>query len=192
MNLVDEQHITVFQIGQHRRQVARPFQHRAGSRLDGNAHLVGDDVGERRLAEARRAENQRMVERFVTPPRRLDEDGHLFLDRALADVFTQARRTQAAIEARLRRVFGAGVEQPVRLDGHDTRSGSMVTIPAPARWSRYPLRPGERLQCRAHDLFGGEAIAVNGCDRACGFGRLVTKGDQRPLRFGQGPGRGGP
>jgi hypothetical protein len=48
-----------------RGQVARAFQHRAGSLAQVDAHLARDDVGQRGLAQARRAEQQRVVERFA-------------------------------------------------------------------------------------------------------------------------------
>ena len=65
VDFVDEQHVVRFEIGQDRGQVAGAFQHRAGSLAQVDAHLGGDDVGQRGLAQSRRAEQQHMVERFA-------------------------------------------------------------------------------------------------------------------------------
>jgi hypothetical protein len=67
MDLVDEQHVVRFEVGQHRGQVAGALQHRARGLAQVDAHLVGDDVGQRGLAQARRAEQQHVVERLGAP-----------------------------------------------------------------------------------------------------------------------------
>jgi hypothetical protein len=64
-------------------------------------HLVRDDVRERRLAETRRTEDQRVIERFAAAPRRFDEHRHLFFDGGLTDVPGERRRPQRAIEGDL-------------------------------------------------------------------------------------------
>ena len=89
MNLVDEQHIALVQVGEQRRQVTRVSDGRAGGDADIHAHLVGDDVRKRRLAKPRRPVEQDMVERLAPCLGRLDEDAHLFLHLALADIFLQ-------------------------------------------------------------------------------------------------------
>ena len=58
MDLVDEQHIARLQIGEDRREIAGPLEHRARGLAQVDAELGGDDVRQRRLAEARRAEDQ--------------------------------------------------------------------------------------------------------------------------------------
>ena len=57
--------------------------------LQRHAHFVGDDVRQRGFAQARRAEDQRVVQRLAATARRLDEQLHLLADRRLADVFGQ-------------------------------------------------------------------------------------------------------
>jgi hypothetical protein len=89
MDFVDEQHVVRFEVGQHRREVAGALQHRARGMAQVDPHLVGDDVGQRGLAQARRTEQQHMVHRFGTPPGRLDEDFELTADLLLADVIRQ-------------------------------------------------------------------------------------------------------
>ena len=63
-----------------------------------HAELVRDDVRERGLAEARRAEDQHVIERLAALARGLDEDLQLRLDRRLADVVGELLRAHGAVE----------------------------------------------------------------------------------------------
>jgi hypothetical protein len=65
--------------------------------LDRHAHFLGDDVGQGGLAQARRAEDQRVVEGLAAPARRLDEQLHLLAHGRLADVLGQAQRADGAV-----------------------------------------------------------------------------------------------
>ena len=103
MNLVDEQHIALAQIGQNRGQIGGFFHHRSGGAADRNAHLVGDDARQRGLAETGRTENQGVVERLGAFARRADEDFHLLFYLLLADVLAQQQRPQRVLI-----VLGAG------------------------------------------------------------------------------------
>ena len=94
MDLVDEQHVARLEVGEQRREVAGALEHRARRLAQVDAELVRDDVRQRRLAEARRAEQQHVVERFAALPRRLDED------RELARGSSPARRTRRAARGR--------------------------------------------------------------------------------------------
>ena len=96
MDLVHEEDVARLEIGQDRGEVARPLEHGSRRLAEIHAELVRDDVRERRLAEARRAENQHVIERLVPAARRLDEDAHLLLDGRLADVLVQPARAHAA------------------------------------------------------------------------------------------------
>ena len=121
MDLVDEQHVVGLEVGQQRRQITGPLEHGPGRLAQIDAHLVGDDVRQRRLAESRRTENQHVVERLVAAPRRLDEDLHLLLDAGLPDVVGQRLRPYRAIEGPVLR-RGLGVGQAVVFDaGHLVR-----------------------------------------------------------------------
>jgi len=55
MDFVDEEDLAIAQIGKDGGEVAFDLQRRAGSLLEGGAEFVGDNVGERCFAEARRA-----------------------------------------------------------------------------------------------------------------------------------------
>jgi hypothetical protein len=86
VNLVDEQHVIRLEVRQYRGEVSRPFEHGPGRLPEIDPHLVSHDMGQRRLAQTRRPENQHVVECFAAPPRRLDEYAHLLLDARLAHV----------------------------------------------------------------------------------------------------------
>jgi len=62
MDLVDEQHIACFEVGQDRSHVPRTFQRRARGHHDPGLQLIGDDPGQRGLSEPRRTRQQYMVE----------------------------------------------------------------------------------------------------------------------------------
>jgi len=53
VDLVDEEDLSPLEIGENRRQIAGPLQHRPRRGADPDGELVGDHVGERGLAEAR-------------------------------------------------------------------------------------------------------------------------------------------
>jgi hypothetical protein len=72
MDLVDEQHVARFEIGQDRRQIAGLGQHGTGGGPEVHAQLARHDLGQGRLAQARRAEQQHVVQRLaprLAPPR---------------------------------------------------------------------------------------------------------------------------
>ena len=97
MDFIDKQHIVRFKIGQQRRQITRALQDRAGSAFDRHTHFLGDDVGQRGLAQPRRTENQRVVQRFRAPARSLDKQLHLFAHGWLTNIVGQAQRTNRPV-----------------------------------------------------------------------------------------------
>src|SRR5512147_29074 len=101
VDLIDEQYVTVLQIGQDGGQVPRALEHRARCRLDADPELMGDDVGKRGLAEPRRSAEQHMVERFSPAPGRLDEDAKVVLDPVLSHEIIEVERPQAPVELNL-------------------------------------------------------------------------------------------
>jgi hypothetical protein len=114
MDLIDEQHIARLQIGQDRRQVAGPLQHRSGGLAQADAEFGGDDVRQRRLAQARRSEDQHVIERLGAHARGIDEDRQLRLDLLLADVVGQRARTNRLIDGLLG-AARSGAHQPLLL-----------------------------------------------------------------------------
>ena len=96
--LLTEQDVVRLQVGQDRGEIARPLENRAGRLPQVDLHLVGDDMREGRLAEARRAEDQHVIERFAAVARRRHENVHLLPDARLADVFLRRAGPDGAIE----------------------------------------------------------------------------------------------
>ena len=160
MDLVDEQHVVRLQVRQQRRQVAGALDHRSGGLSQIHAQLVRDDVRERGLAEARRAEDQHVVERLAPVARGLDEDLHLRLDRRLADVVGELLRAHGAIERCLVALRACRYDA-VLLDHFDCR----------------------RLQRLADQFFSRLHRSVDRLQQARHFGRLVAERDQRAERL---------
>ena len=97
VNLVDEQHVALREIRHQRDQIARALDGRAAGDADVRPHLGGDDVGQRRLAQAGRTVEQDMIQRLASLARRLNVDIQAVLHRLLAHVFAQRFGAQAAL-----------------------------------------------------------------------------------------------
>ena len=87
-------HLFVAEIGQDGGEVALDLQGRSGSLLKGDSQLVGDDGGERGLAQAGRTVEQNMVQRFAAGFGRFNRDCQVFFDLGLSDEFREALRPQ--------------------------------------------------------------------------------------------------
>ena len=98
VDLVDEEDVALLHRGEDRRDVALALERGAGDRADADAELLADDVGEARLAEPRRADEQDVVERLAAALRRLEGDRELLLDALLPDEVVQAARAERALE----------------------------------------------------------------------------------------------
>src|SRR3954467_1776499 len=98
MDFVNEQHVARLEVGQQRGEVARALQHRSGGLPQVDAHFTRDDVRKRRLPQPGRAEQQHMVEGFVTAPCRLDEDFKLLARLALSDVVRKLLWAQGTLD----------------------------------------------------------------------------------------------
>ena len=66
-----------------------------------DAQFAGDDLRKRRLAKARRAVEQNVIERLAAAARRLNGDLDVFLHARLADVIGEALRADARVDARV-------------------------------------------------------------------------------------------
>ena len=69
--------------------------------VDVHAELAGDDVGERRLAQAGRAVEQDVVRRLPALPGGREQDREVVLDLRLADVLREDARPEAGLDGRL-------------------------------------------------------------------------------------------
>ena len=99
VDLVDEQDLAVVEGGEERGQVARPLDDGPGGGLDRDAELGRDHVGEARLADARRPEEQDVVEGLAAAPGGLDGDPEVGDHLRLADVLVEPARAQRDLEA---------------------------------------------------------------------------------------------
>jgi hypothetical protein len=86
MDLVDEQNVARLQTGENGGEIAWAFYHRAGRDLDACSHLIGDDIGQRCLAQTRETVEQDVIQGFSPLSGRLDEDLQTLLDLILTDV----------------------------------------------------------------------------------------------------------
>ena len=90
VHLVDEQHVALAELREHRGEVAGPLDGRARGDVHGHAHLRGDDPGQARLAEAGRAGEQHVVDGLAAAAGRLEDDRQVLLELALADELVEA------------------------------------------------------------------------------------------------------
>ena len=101
VDLVDEEDAAGLQRGQERGDVGLALERRAGGHDERRVELGGDDLRERRLAEAGRSGEQDVVEHLAARERGLDRDRELLLERRLADEVLEAARAQRAVELEL-------------------------------------------------------------------------------------------
>jgi hypothetical protein len=104
VDFVDEEDVALLQRGEESGEVACLFDDGAGRRGDVRAHRPGDDVGERRFAEAGRPAEEEMFERVVALLRGGDENVEPLLDPQLADELVEQRGPQRHLDARVGRV----------------------------------------------------------------------------------------
>src|SRR6266436_4023624 len=83
------------------RVVAAPLDGRPRGRHERGAHLVGEDPGERGLAEARRTVEEHMVHTLAPELRRLHRDAQAGDRLLLTDVLIERPGTKLALELRL-------------------------------------------------------------------------------------------
>ena len=97
VNLVNEQHIPRLQPGEQGGQVLGLFQHRAAGLAQVYPQFGGNDVRQRRLAQAGRAKQQHMVQRLAALFGGTDKDFQLLARLGLADVFIQQLGAQGPL-----------------------------------------------------------------------------------------------
>jgi hypothetical protein len=113
VDLVDEQHVAVAELGQDGGEVAGPVERRPGGDLEPDLHLGGDDAGQRRLAQAGRPGEEQVVGRLAPAARRLQDDRQVLLQLGLADELVEAPWAEADLVERLLGGQRVGVEQLV-------------------------------------------------------------------------------
>ena len=206
VDFVDEEHVARLQVGQHRREIAGLLDAPGPAvGADRHAQLVGDHVGERRLAEAGRTVEQHVIERLAALLRGRDRDVQVLADAVLPDVVVERRagaapprtgrprRTRAAVTRRSSHQFtcasarrsacaqrlleGAGVGRcSDRVDGL-FRSGTLIA------------EVDQRRQQIVAQRRRRPARAPSGCRRVVGFGsRSFSSSPMRSAVFLPTPG----
>jgi hypothetical protein len=101
VDLVDEQHVALAEVGEDPHEVGAAVQGRSGGGDEHRAHLIGHDGGQRRLAQSRRTGEEHVVQRLTAPARRFYRDTEALHCGALAHVLVEALRPELALELRL-------------------------------------------------------------------------------------------
>ena len=101
MDLIDEQHVPVVEVGEDRGEVTRSLDGRTARGVDADPQLARDDVGERGLAQAGRPVQQDVVRRLSPLAGGAQQDGEVVLDLRLADVLREAVGPQAGLHRHL-------------------------------------------------------------------------------------------
>ena len=97
MDFVDEEHVALFEIGQERGKIAGLCDQGPGGGAKADAELARHDLRQRGLAEARRTDEQHVIERLVALARGLDEDREIGARLRLADEFGKQLRAQRRV-----------------------------------------------------------------------------------------------
>ena len=105
VDLVDEEHVTLVELREDRREVAGALQRRTRRDVHANPELVCDDARQCRLAEPRRSGEQQMVSGLTAASSGLEDDAEVILQLALADELVERTRSQADFERELRRIW---------------------------------------------------------------------------------------
>ncbi len=108
VHLVDEEHVAGVELREHHHQVALAGDRRPAGDADGGAHLGGDDMGERGLADASRPDEQVGVARLAAFAGGVERDAELLADDLLADALVEPLRAEGGQEPLF---VGAGLRE---------------------------------------------------------------------------------
>ena len=101
VNLIEEKNLFFLERSQNRGEIALAFQQRPRAGLDRNIQFIRDNLRERGFAQSRRAIQKHVVQRFAPAARRVDRNLNIFFDAFLSDVFVEAFRAHAHVNARV-------------------------------------------------------------------------------------------
>ena len=96
VDLVDEEHVALLERREDRGHVPLALERRPGHGAQPDAELLAHDLGERRLAEARRPDQEHVVERLAASLGRVERDRELLLRALLADEVVEPARAAAS------------------------------------------------------------------------------------------------
>jgi hypothetical protein len=106
VDLVDEENVALLQIGEQRREIAGLGDHRPRGGAEVDTKLARNDLRQGGLAEARRPDEQHVIERLVPRPRSLDEHREIGARLLLADELGQPLRPERSLGEVLFTAFG--------------------------------------------------------------------------------------
>lgn len=98
MDFVHEQDVAFVEVGEQGSQIAGLGDDRAGRGAKAHAHFLGDDLRQRGLAKAGRAEEEHMVQRLASRLRSLDKDTQIAARGFLPDKFVERFRAQRGVD----------------------------------------------------------------------------------------------
>ena len=165
VNLVDEQDLPLLEVGQDGREVARLLQHGAGRGPHRHTHLVANDVGQGRLAQAGRSVEQHVIDRLVSLPRRLNRHLQVFPQPILADVVIERLRPETCLVLRV--LISAHRTHDSRI-GHDSGINAHAKGVRARRAQWASSRSACRSTCssaRSSDAFSAPSIAFSASGR---------------------------
>ncbi|MEY9591396.1 hypothetical protein ABIA06_003687 [Bradyrhizobium yuanmingense] len=97
MDLVDEEHVAFFEVGQEGGKIAGLGDHGPRGGAETDAELLRHDLRQRGLAEPRGTYEQHVVQRLAALARRFDEDREILARLRLADEVGQRLRPQRGV-----------------------------------------------------------------------------------------------
>ena len=98
VDLVDKEHVVLFERGEYAGEVARFVEHRAAGDLESHAEFVGDDIAEGGLSQSGRTVEQGVVERLATVFGSLDKHFQVFHHLALPTEIVEFQRSQCILK----------------------------------------------------------------------------------------------
>jgi hypothetical protein len=98
VDFINKKYIVGFEVGEDGRQVAGALDSRPGGRLDTDAYLGGDDMGQAGLAEAGRTVKENMIEGFAAAFGCRDGNLEVVLGLVLPDKIGQGTRPEAVFQ----------------------------------------------------------------------------------------------
>ena len=92
MNLIDEEHVALCELGQKCSKIAGPLYRGTRRDVEDNIELVRDDPGERGLAEPRWSRKKKMIGSLASALGCLEHDVQALLELSLSDKVSEASR----------------------------------------------------------------------------------------------------
>ena len=147
MDLVNEQDVALFKVGELRRQIACFGDHRTGSRAEVDSQLARQNLRQRGFAKAGRADEQHMVERIAARFGRFNEHAQIFARGFLTCEIVERQRADGGVGIILAFV---GRDEAGGRKGHDgtIMLENAIFLLAASRSRRWLKTRRAKSQCR--------------------------------------------